>query len=246
MTKLILNATKIVLVLLSALFFASCNIQIDGLNSIEGSQNVTSVKRDVTENFTYVEAATGLDVEIIQQEKAEITVIADDNLHEHIETSISNGVLKLKFTHSVKDAASKKIIVGMPICNGLSTSSGAFLETKDKMKGQKIDLSTSSGSEMKVLLEYDEVNADASSGSEMIVSGLNLNARFESSSGSEINAENLIANDVIAESSSGSEITVQPVLSLEAEASSGSEIKYVKTPEKISIRKSSGGSVVPK
>lgn len=243
MAKVILNATKLVIILLSALFFSSCNFQIDGLNTIEGSKNVTTVKRDVSGNFTYVEAATGLDVEIIQQENPEITVVADDNLHEHITTEINDGTLKIKADCSIRNAKSKKIIVGIPKCEGLSTSSGATLASNGKIKGEKIDISTSSGSEMNVVLEYDDVYADSSSGSEMNLEGLNLNGRFDSSSGSSIYAQKLMSNHVVANSSSGSSIYVNPMISLEADASSGSSIHYVKEPKKVKTQKSSGGSV---
>lgn len=244
MTKLILNLTKIVLVLLSALFFGSCNFQIDGFKSVEGSGNVTTEVRSIAENFTAIDAATGLEVEVVQQDQTEVQVIADDNLHQHILIEVVNGVLEIKSDRSIKNEKSKKIIVGLPICDGLSTSSGASLNSKDKLKGPNIDLSTSSGSEIKVMLEYDEINGESSSGSSLDVSGLSLKSRFESSSGSSINAEELTSNDVFADASSGSEITLNAVLTLEAEASSGSSIKYVKSPEKgLTMKKSSGGDV---
>lgn len=244
MTKLILNLTKIVFVLLSALFFGSCNIQIDGFKSIEGSKNVTTEVRTITENFSAVEATTGLEVEIIQQNQPEVTVIADDNLHQHILIEVVNGVLEIKSDRSIRKEKSKKIIVGLPTLEGLSTSSGATLYSKDKLKGTKINLTTSSGSEMKVTLEFDEITGDSSSGSTLKISGLSLSSRFESSSGSTINAKDLTSNDVFADASSGSEITLNAVLTLEAEASSGSSIIYLKSPEKsLKMNKSSGGDI---
>ena len=244
MTKLILNLTKIVLVLLSALFFGSCNIQIGGGKSIEGSKNVTTEVRTIADNFTAVDVATGLEVEVIQQDKTEVTVIADDNLHQHILIEVVDGVLEIKSDRSIKKEKSKKIVVGLPICEGLSTSSGATLYSKDKLKGTKINLATSSGSEMKVTIEYDDIAGESSSGSTLKISGLSLSSRFESSSGSSINAKDLTSNDVFADASSGSEITVNAVLSLEAESSSGSSIKYVKSPQKeLKMNKSSGGDV---
>lgn len=244
MTKLILNLTKIVLVLLTAIFFSSCNIQIDGFKSIDGSNNVTTEIRNISEPFNAIDAATGLEVEVIQQDKTEVTVIADDNLHQHILIEVVNGVLEIKSDRSIRKEKSKKIVVGLPICEGLSTSSGATLYSKDKLKGTKINLATSSGSEMKVTLEYDEIAGESSSGSTMKISGLSLSSRFESSSGSSINAKDLTSNDVFADSSSGSEISVNAVLTLDAEASSGSSIKYVKSPEKgLKMNKSSGGDI---
>lgn len=246
MTKIIIFLTKWVVIILTAVLITSCQFEINGLKSVDGNQIVKTESREVTEKFTSVEAKTGLEVEIIQGNPADISVIADENLHEFIQTEILDGVLIIKTDRSIRKSASKKVIVTMEKIERLETSSGASLKSKTTLRGNQLNLDLSSGSRMDLEVEFDEITAETSSGSSINLAGKALNARLDSSSGSSIHAEDFKSNVVRAESSSGSSITVFPILELEADASSGSSIRYVNTPKNISQHKSSGASIGPK
>lgn len=246
MTKIIIYLTKFAITLLMALLVTSCQFEINGMNAIEGNKVVKTENRNVDEDFTAVEAKTGLEVEIIQGEKHEITVIADENLHEFIQTEIEDGVLIIKSDRSIKKAASKKIIVTMNNIEKLETSSGASMRSQNVLKGNNLDVETSSGSKMVLALEFDLINADSSSGSSMKLEGKSLEISLDSSSGSSINAGELKSNVVRAESSSGSSITAFPIVEFIADASSGSSITYINKPKSVTQNKSSGASISSK
>ncbi len=59
--------------------------------------------------------------------------------------------------------------------------------------------------------------------------GKALQIKTSASSGSEIKANELLANEVIADVSSGASTSVHPIVSLSAEASSGGSITYHNT-----------------
>ena len=92
-------------------------------------------------------------------------------------------------------------------------------------------------------IESDNIYCDTSSGSEITISGKALKLDTSSSSGSSIHAEDLQANEVIADASSGSSINVHPIVSLNAEASSGASVSYNIEPKSIQKKSSSGGSI---
>ena len=73
--------------------------------------------------------------------------------------------------------------------------------------------------------------------------GKAIKLQTNASSGSNINAQELMANEIIATASSGSYTDVFPILSLKAKASSGAHINYHKTPKNITVAESSAGSV---
>jgi hypothetical protein len=104
-------------------------------------------------------------------------------------------------------------------------------------------LNTSSGGEIEAVIEYEKVSCDASSGSRLTVSGKALLLETSSSSGSEINAEELAANEIVADASSGSFTKVKPIIKLKGTASSGSSITYYQNPKTLIKTESSGGSV---
>jgi hypothetical protein len=83
MIKIITLITKFILVLLTALLFASCNYNLN--LKITGSGNVTTENRAVTDDFKSI-VANAIDLVVEQSDKASITVEADDNLINGITT----------------------------------------------------------------------------------------------------------------------------------------------------------------
>ena len=243
MVKFITFVTKMILVALAAILFASCNNVLQ-MNSVTGSGNVTTETRNVTADFKNIKVSNAIDLVIEQSNKTEITVETDDNLQSIITTNVENGVLIIKSNStSFRNATSKKVTVKMPIIEDLDASSAATISCKNLIKGENISLSTSSAANINLKIESDNIYCDTSSASEIIISGKALKLDTSSSSGSSIHAEDLMANVVIADASSGSSINVHPIVSLNAEASSGASISYNIEPKTIQKRSSSGGSV---
>lgn len=243
MIKIITLFTKLILIALTAILFTSCN-DIINRNAIHGSGNITTENRNIQGDFKNVEVSNAIDLEIIQSEKTEIIVEADDNLQKGIITKIENGVLLISCEYnSFSNVGSKKVTVKMPLINGLEASSAATIRSKNILKGDNIIINSSSASSINLNLEFDNISLDSSSGSEINVNGKTLKLNVSASSGSHINGDDLLANEVIAEASSGSSINVHPIVSLNAEASSGGNIYYNVIPKSIHKNASSGGSI---
>jgi hypothetical protein len=246
MTKIIIYLTRFAIALILSLWVTSCQFEIQGMQGVEGNKIVKTEPRDAKRGFTAVHAKTGLDVEIVQGEKYDITVIADENLLDYIQTEIVDNVLIIQSERNIKKASSKRIIVTMPKIEKIKSSSGASMTSQNTLTGNDIHLATSSGSSMSLILEFDQINAESSSGSSMNLEGKCLVIDLDSSSGSKINAEALKANIVHAESSSGSSISTFPIIEFTAKASSGSSIVYYNTPKMITQNKNSGASISSK
>jgi hypothetical protein len=90
MIKIITWITKIIIVVLTALFFSSCHFDY---NSLKGSGNITIENRTITEKFTRVEVSSAIELIIEQADQSEISVEADDNLQNTILTEVKNGTL---------------------------------------------------------------------------------------------------------------------------------------------------------
>lgn len=243
MVKIVVYITRTIVALLVALLATSCQYTIDLGESVKGSGNVTSEKRNVIEDFTNIEVSQGIDLVITQSDTKTIEVEADDNIIEHIETSISNGVLTIKMDKNIRTKSSRKVKVSIPFIEALSSSSGATITNKGILKSASLDLDASSGSEIELELEAEDLISESSSGSEINLKGKALKLEIASSSGSETDASELLTNEVKATSSSGSSIEIHPIISLEAKASSGSNIKYSNLPKNIVKNSSSGGSI---
>jgi Putative auto-transporter adhesin, head GIN domain len=244
MIKLILNLATIIVTIFVSLLFGSCNFNMDlGGKTIKGSGKIVTETRNL-KDFDKVTVARGLECEIIQSDKTEVVVVADDNLVKGIKTTVENGTLKItSIYNNYHNVSSKKIMVYLPVIVSLETTSGAELKSRNVIKSNDILIKSSSGSEMEVDVESEKITAESTSGSDLILKGKAIILETSSSSGSLLDAERLLANEIISQSTSGSETTVNPILKLSAKASSGSSIGYVKKPNQIDIEESSGGSV---
>ncbi len=243
MIKLIIQITRIIIAAIASLLFQSC-VNIDGnFEIVNGNGDVTSEVRNLSEDFTSIEAKTGIEVIVTQENSHGIKIEADSNLHEHIITEVKDGKLKIYCDANFKNVAAKKVFVQMPIIEGLQTSSGASITNKNTIKATTLDLESSSGSQLKIEVIASEIICESSSGSEIILIGETNKLKADSSSGSTIAAAKLTTNEAEAEASSGSEIKINPIEKLVAKASSGATISYSSQPKTIEIKKSSGGEV---
>ncbi|WP_269222075.1 MULTISPECIES: head GIN domain-containing protein [Flavobacterium] len=240
MIKVITLITQFLIVTLVALFFGSCT----NLNSITGSGNITKEKRTVEGNFKSVEVNNAIDLVIEQSDKTEIIVEADDNLHNEIITKVENGVLIItcKYSNFI-NIKSKKVIVKMPVIEGLEATSAATINSNNTLKGDNLSISSSSASSINVSAEYEAIQIEASSGSSQTINGKAIRLESHASSGGTIDASKLLANEVVADVSSGGSIQTHPIISLKAEASSGGSINYEGTPKSIQKEEHSGGSI---
>lgn len=229
----------------ATILLVSCNFNVDlGLGpGIKGDGNVVTENRNNDTPFTAIEISRGLELEVEQSNEKSITVIADKNLQEHITTNVSNGVLTITSDANIGSASSKKIVVKLPDITSLQASSAASIKGLNAIKGQDLGVSSSSGGDIQLALEAENLTVESSSGSSVKLKGKTLKLDVGTSSGSVVDAQQLLANDIICEASSGSAIDVHPLVSLKASASSGSNVTYHNEPKILTKEGSSGGSI---
>lgn len=233
--------SRITFTLLLGLLITSCNFDINLGEGKKGNGVIANDTRAITENFDRVSASEGLDVFITQADEFDISIEADENIIDLIQTDIKNGRLKIHAKENI-GRATKKIFVSMPVIAGLSSSSGADLETKSIIKADDIKLDASSGSDLVVSLTASSVDASSSSGADIKISGETEDLIADASSGADIDARNLKTKNCDADASSGAGIRVDVSEKLVADASSGGDITYSGNAE-VTKNKSVSGSV---
>jgi hypothetical protein len=229
--------------LLLIIGLTSCKSDINFGKGIDGSGNVITEKRNISQKFTKISTSSGVNVILEQGSPTMVEVETDDNLIEHVVTEVENGTLVVKIQGNISMMTSINVRIKTETISSLESTSGSSIKSKNTINGSSIALKSSSGSEIKVDLEYESVSCESSSGSEIKASGKTLRLETKSSSGSEIDARNLAANEVYAQSTSGSSTIVNPIVKLDGKASSGSSIDYIKEPKKVTKEETSGGRV---
>ncbi|MEM6515214.1 MAG: head GIN domain-containing protein [Bacteroidota bacterium] len=214
---------KFTITLIFSMLFVSCVFN----TGVKGNGNVTTTERTVTEDFTKIEVARGLDVYITQTDDTSISVEADENLQDLITTEINNSILKITATENIGTSKSKKVLVDVENIELISSSSGSDVYTSNTIKAENLKLQTSSGADLVADVATQNLECDSSSGSDIKVSGKTSNISANASSGSDINARDLVAENGSANASSGSDISVNVTKRLDSKSSSGGDIRNV-------------------
>lgn len=221
----------------------SCKMDLN-LSGVKGNGNVTTEERTLTGSFNEIEASSGLDVYLTQGDTPEITVEADDNLHDIIITKLEGNTLIISTEKNIRKAKSKKVYVTFDKIDYINTRSGSDVISTNVIRTANLKLKSSSGSNLEIDVDTKTIDCESSSGSDIVLSGTTEQLHAEASSGSAIKAKKLRAVFVDAKASSGADITVNSSQELVANVSSGGDINYYGNPTTVETNSSvSGGSI---
>jgi hypothetical protein len=210
--------------------------------SVKGNGNVTEEVRQVGE-FDEIQVSRGMNVYISQGSPEKLVVIADNNLHEIIQTEVKGGILKIYVDENIKWAKEKKVMVTVSKLSAVETSSGSNVWSQGQIMSEYLDLESSSGANMTLEVNTKKLKANGSSGANIWLSGIAKQAELSVSSGANLKGQELKTDDCTMKASSGANVTSTVVEKLEADASSGGNIWYYGEPASIAINKSSGGNI---
>ena len=230
---------KILILFLMTLFLSSCVFDINlGEN---GNGEIVTESRITDQEFTKISAQEGIMVYVTQAKDYAIEVEADENVIDLIGTDISDGKLKI---HAIKNIgrATKKVYVSLPNITELKSSSGAHLNSENKIKSNELVVDGSSGANMNLIVDIDEIAIDASSGANLKLEGTAGETNIDASSGGNINAKKLETEYCDADASSGGNLSIHVNKNLKADASSGGNISYLGDPS-VKKNKSASGRV---
>ena len=124
---------KILILFLMTIFLSSCMFG----PGIMGNGDVVTENRDTDQKFTQISAQEGIMVYVSQAKEYSIEVEADENIIDLIGTDINDGQLKI---HAIENIghATKKVYVSLPNITALKSSSGAHLNTENKIKTNEL------------------------------------------------------------------------------------------------------------
>lgn len=210
--------------------------------SVKGNGNVTEEVRQVRD-FDQIEVSRGMNAYITQGSPAKVVVIADENLHEVIETKVENGVLKIRVNENVRWAKEKKVMVTVEKLSGVETTSGSNAWSQNQIMSERLELKSNAGSNLTMEVNAKFLSVDCSSGANVKLSGLAKEAELETTSGANLKGQELKADQCKMRASSGGNVSSTVVEKLDAEASSGGNIVYYGEPASTDINSSSGGNI---
>lgn len=205
------------LILLIALSFIGCRMY-----GVRGSGNLEEETREL-EEFNRIDVSGAYDVEIILGKYPGVSIKAEDNLIEYIETKVRGNKLYISNSKSLSPSKDIEIVVTTSYLDEIESSGASDVIAKNiDSKEFLIDLSGAGTIDLFGKTDYLRVNLSGAG---------NLNAR------------DLFANHVRINVSGASDAEVQAHKSLKAEVSGVGNIDYYGNPKDITTNVSGVGNI---
>ena len=215
---------------------------------VKGSGNLKKETREIS-GFTAIKLSGTPNVEIAYGSGNTISVEADDNLLEYIETKVENGALIVKSKDNLNLKSDHRIIVyvNMETITGLRVSgSGNIIGKGGFSNDGETELSvTGSGNINLSAGSFRSTNARLSGSGNLVLSGDKTTALEATISGSgNIDASNFKTETANAQISGSGNIRVNVSKSLDARVSGSGNVFYKGDAADVKTKKSGSGKVI--
>ncbi|UCE98320.1 MAG: DUF2807 domain-containing protein [Dehalococcoidia bacterium] len=206
------------------------------VTQVEGSGNLTSKTFD-NGDFTRVEAANGIQLELSFSSSYSINITADDNVMEYIEVRKSGNTLKVKpKVNTAFRSATMIAKITMPHLLQLELSGGSEAYITGFHSSDDLSVRLSGGSRINGFITPSDItvanaNFDLSGGSRVrLIGSVDGGVSIYCSGGSRIELGDFSMNNADVNLSGGSHATVNVSGTLNVDISGGSEIIYIGNP----------------
>ncbi len=209
--------------------FPGCNLRIGnwrigGGPTLRGNGNIATEER-LVEEFTSIDVSGAMQVSIELGNEPALSITADENLLEVIESTVINGRLVLRNLESY--SSSNPVVI--------------------KVSTQQLKSYDGSGATTGIIagsVETDVFEVDLSGASRLTLgSGTTGKLKANLSGASSLKASELVAGDADIDVSGASSAITNVTGSLDAEASGASSVRYSGDPKSVKERASGGSSV---
>ncbi|MCO4294633.1 DUF2807 domain-containing protein [Solitalea sp. MAHUQ-68] len=228
-----------VLLALLVVVFSSCKRMC-----IVGSGNVITKERVLT-HFTGLDVSGAYSVELTQDSVQKVEIIADDNLHPQILTSVNGNVLKI---HNKKDfCVTHSIVVKihMKDLSKVDASGAVNVKMMNQFKINELLFTSSGATESELNLNANKLVTKISGAGKVSFSGQAAEHSIDISGAGKIRAYDMVTNKCTIDVSGASDSEVNVLSELIVSASGASKVRYKGTPAKV-VDNASGASSVEK
>lgn len=218
----------------------------DGNNSSTSSGSAREEVRKVA-SFSGIQVSSGINVSFTQDAKQKVVV--DSDRPEFVKTEVVGDILKIYVdNNNNRNLKFKKlsVTVSAPELSKIAVNSGANFNTLNTVKSDyfqiaatsganlkadldtkgKVELSTTSGSNVRLNVNADELEMSATSGSSATLYGKIKETTFDVSSAATVNAQDLETQKSQINASSAANIKVNATENINVTGTSGASVRY--------------------
>lgn len=202
-----------------------CHISSAGLANVVGSGDIVTVEREL-EDFHKVRVGSALIAVIEHGEQSGVSITADDNVIENIETAVaSNGTLIVRRAPgtNLQTKSPIRVHITTPKCTSVVVSGASAVSLKE--------------------FDQEELRTKVSGASKFTLDSRVNHLELQASGASKVYADHHSAMTVDVELSGASQISVAAADTLEGSVSGASSVTYSGEPDHVAL-KTSGASRV--
>jgi hypothetical protein len=197
--------------------------------------------------FDAVDVSSNIDLALQQGSEFYVEITDPNGEPEKILTEIQGRTLTIRrqreslFQFGWAD--SPRVSITLPKLTSLKASGGSDVNTQGRIAGDRLEIVSSGGSDIRIDVEVDELMLRTSGGSDLTLMGSARTVDAQSGGGSDISASRFQAVEATLRSSGGADIAITVRDRLTANASGGSDIVYSGDPAYVNVGDSRAGNV---
>lgn len=236
------NARFFALLFTFSLFAVSCNAQFG--NRIKGNGKLITQNRSVG-NFDELSAGGSFEIKLINGKEGEMTISADENLMEYIETEVDGTMLKIRWKKNYNISTSNTVEIKLAVeqISGVTLSGSGGIESKKKLISEDFQTTVSGSSDVDLDLEVSNLKLVISGSGNMHLKGKTNHLDAAISGSGEIDAKNMDSKTAELSVSGSGDIKLRVSEQLKARVSGSGDIEYTGNPKTEDVKVSGSGEV---
>ncbi len=230
--KILLTAFLIIIAAsLALMVYVRTQVSADMFRGVEGSMRVIEQSR-VVDSFQEMDIRGGISVYIYPDTTQFIRVVADDNLHDFIQTELRRGVLSLSMERHASNYDKLEVHVGAPAFVDIKVSSGAKLFANAPLVGKSFSHIVQTGAQSNLHLYVERLYVKVQAGATANLAGEARNVEMVSQAGAFVYAGDLVMQDCDLQARAGSINHLHILGTLTGRARQGAIIQLTGNPDK--------------
>jgi hypothetical protein len=219
------------------IFLASCNVLGE-----RGNGNVVKQERKVSA-FNAIEVSGAFDVYLSLGSAQSVIVEADDNLLPLIRTEVSGSTLKIENKEPIHNSKSLKVYITVTDLNRIEVSGAVDLHSQNKLTLTELSIEISGATDAFLDIAVQKLEVSSSGGSNLKLTGMANRVDLDASGAVDIRAFELLTEIVSLDISGAGEVDINVTKELNASVSGAGTVRYKGNPAKIDTDISGAGSV---
>ncbi len=211
---------KILLITFIALFAQYTTFS----QSIYGSRNVTESIRTF-KDVNALELTGHFVVELIQGDKEEVKIIADDNIHEYVVTENVDGVLKIYMKdYRYLKIKSRRLVITVKDLESLSNSGSGDIQATSQFSTNSLNINLSGSGDIDLNITATELNVSLNGSGDIALLGNSMKLNVTLFGSGDVRAYNLQAGTVTIKATGSGNIRVFANMSLTGSISGNGDV----------------------